>query len=137
MEKAAHRADKTCQEFSYVLPQFAGAVGKRFLDEINSEDLLGFITHLRGLGLGDRTVANKLARIECFLRRFGVVNLLTRYERPRYVKKIVRAYSEDDIRRLPVAFRIVHLSSLLTPSEGASSLPVAYRYRSARSQCPP
>jgi integrase/recombinase XerD len=103
MEKAAHRADKTCQEFTYVLPQFAGAVGKRFLDEINSEDLLGFITHLRGLGLGDRTVANKLARIECFLRRFGVVNLLTRYERQRYVKKIVRAYSEDDIRRLIAA----------------------------------
>jgi hypothetical protein len=73
-EKAAHRTDKTCQEFTYVLPQFIGVTGKRYLDEINSEDLLGFITHLRGLGLKDRTVANKLARIECFLRRFGVIS---------------------------------------------------------------
>lgn len=72
-EKAAHRRDKTCQEFTYVLPQFIAVTAKWYLDEINSEDLLAFITHLRGLGLKDRTVANKLARIECFLRRFGVV----------------------------------------------------------------
>lgn len=102
-EKAAHRTDKTCQEFTYVLPQFIGVTGKRYLDEINSEDLLGFITHLRGLGLKDRTVANKLARIECFLRRFGVVNLLTRYERQRYVKKVARAYSAAEIQKLIVA----------------------------------
>jgi site-specific recombinase XerD len=102
-EKAAHRTDKTCQEFTYVIPQFIDVTGKRYLDEINSEDLLGFITHLRDLGLQDRTVANKLARIECFLRRFGVVNLLTRYERPRYVKKVARAYSAAEIQKLIAA----------------------------------
>jgi integrase/recombinase XerD len=58
-EKAAHRTDKTCQEFTYVLPQFIDVTGKRYLDEINSEVLLGFITHLRGLGLKDRTVSNR------------------------------------------------------------------------------
>jgi hypothetical protein len=98
-EKAAHRADKTLQEFTYVLPQFIAAIGKRYIEEITSDDLLEFITHLRGLGLADRTVANKVARIECFLRRFGIVDLLTRYDRPRYVEKVARAYVTVEIQK--------------------------------------
>ncbi|RRA47887.1 hypothetical protein [Acidipila sp. EB88] len=34
------------------------------------------------------------------LRHFGIEDLLNRYERPKYVKKVVRAYSKSEIGAL-------------------------------------
>ncbi|MGZ4824796.1 MAG: tyrosine-type recombinase/integrase, partial [Terriglobales bacterium] len=95
-----HRSHKTQKEFVYMLSQFAQVCAKTYLDQVIGDDLLHFAFRLRELGLADRTVANRVARIECFLRANGITGLLASNERPRFDKKVVEAYNEDELKRL-------------------------------------
>jgi len=95
-----HRSHKTQNEFDLMLPQFAETCGKTYLDEITGEDLLMFIVELRKRGLADRTIANRFARVSCFLKKNGIAGLLEAHERPRYDEKVVEAYNESELTAL-------------------------------------
>jgi integrase/recombinase XerD len=92
---------KTVAEFSLVLPQFATSCGRQYLCEVTGSDLLVFAMMLRDqFHLADRTIANRVNRISCFLRHFDIVGLLKPSEKPRYDEPEPQAYDESQLRAL-------------------------------------
>jgi integrase/recombinase XerD len=55
---------------------------------------------LREQGLAARTIANRVARISCFLRHHKITGLLEAHEKPRYVEREPKAFNEVDLRAL-------------------------------------
>jgi integrase/recombinase XerD len=97
---AISRSPKTQNEFNLFLLQFQDLCSKVFLEEINGDDLLLYAATLRDQGLAARTVANRVARISCFLRHHKITGLLEAHEKPRYVEREPKAYNEADLRGL-------------------------------------
>jgi integrase len=98
----ARRSHKTQNEFELMLPQFQEMCSKTYLDEITTEDLENFALGLRRLGLSDRTVANRVARVTCFLKAQGITGLVTEELKRelRYDEKEVDAYTHEQIDAL-------------------------------------
>lgn len=81
-----------------VTDEFIQTTGLTFADEVRREHVLGFHKTLRNRGCGDRTVANKHARLKSFLRFCG---LNTNDEKimppaPKYLLKRPTIYTKDD-----------------------------------------
>jgi len=97
---AISRSEKTQNEFNLFLPQFQKLCRKTYLDQITGDDLLLYAGMLRSEGLAARTVANRIARVSCFLRHHKITGLLESHEKPRYVQKEPRAYNEADLNAI-------------------------------------
>jgi site-specific recombinase XerD len=97
---AISRSQRTQNEFNLFLPQFHDLCRKVFLDQITGDDLLLYAAMLREEGLAARTIANRVARISCFLRHHKITGLLEAHEKPRYVEREPKAFNEADLRAL-------------------------------------
>jgi integrase/recombinase XerD len=97
---AISRSQRTQNEFNLFLPQFHDLCRKTFLDQITGDDLLLYAAMLREQGLAARTIANRVARISCFLRHHKIIGLLEAHEKPRYVEREPKAFNEVDLRAL-------------------------------------
>jgi integrase/recombinase XerD len=97
---AISRSQRTQNEFNLFLPQFQSLCSKVYLDQITADDLLVYAAWLREEDLAARTVANRIARISCFLRHFKITGLLASHEKPRYVEREPQAYNEEQLRAL-------------------------------------
>jgi integrase len=100
-----HRSPKTASEFEHMLTAFHAACQKTYLDEISGEDLLGYAASLRAQGLADRTVANRFARVSCFLRANGITGLVAPHEWPDCDERVPEAYTEHELQQLFAAAR--------------------------------
>jgi integrase len=100
-----HRSVKTAGEFENMLTAFRHACSKTYLDEITGDDLLGYVATLRVQGLAARTVANRFARVSCFLKANGITGLVESHERPDYDERVPEAYSEAELHQLFAAAR--------------------------------
>lgn len=97
---AISRSERTKNEFNLFLPQFRTLCSKVYLHEITADDLLLYAEWVRQQGLAPRTVANRVARVTCFLRHYKITGLLAAHEKPRFVERDPQAYSEDQLRAL-------------------------------------
>lgn len=97
------RAPKTIAGCENMLRRFLARFPNRRVDEVTRKDLLAHMAALKGEGLGDRSVANHIARINTLLRANGVTGLLRPTDKPRYDEKEVRAYNADELRVLLAA----------------------------------
>lgn len=97
---AISRSERTKNEFNLFLPQFRSLCHKVYLNEITADDLLVYAAWLEEGGFAPRTVANRVARISCFLRHYGIVGLLAPHEKPTYVERDPQAYNEEQLRAL-------------------------------------
>gem|GEM_PF-268397 len=93
------RSRKTYGEFARVLPDFADVCVNKCPQDVNSYDIMHYANALRQRGLAGRTVANRVARVTCFLRWAGVADLLDDADKRslKYVKKTVDAYSVEEL----------------------------------------
>lgn len=85
-----------------MLPQLAESCGRTYLDEVKGDDIMDFAMLLRQQGFADRTVANRVNRVNCFLKKNGIVNLLDEGDKQslKYVEKIVDAYTSEELAAL-------------------------------------
>lgn len=91
------RSKKTQNEFDLMLPEFQFVTGLTYPDQVSGESLLQYAHHLRVKGNSARTVANRVGRIQCFLRHHGIDKLLKPHEKPKFDKRIAEAYSEEEL----------------------------------------
>ena len=93
------RSRKTYGEFSRMLPDFADVCGNKCPHEVTSFELMRYAHALRQRGLANRTVANRVARVTCFLKWAGFADLLNDADKRslKYVNKTVDAYSMEEL----------------------------------------
>lgn len=100
--------------YNYNLAQFYKSCTKATVQEINQQDLLDFVQVLRGTGVGNTTIHNKIAGVAAMLRASGpkdeqgvispvwlaAVKQMLRNAQVKVTKKIVRSYRPDEIKAL-------------------------------------
>lgn len=86
---AEHEYRRTCGEF-------LKSTNKRFVDELEQEDVLKFYRQLRADGYADRTVLNKHIHVAAFMRSAGIA--ATKIPKPpRYEKTLPEVYSKGEL----------------------------------------
>jgi integrase/recombinase XerD len=97
------RAPKSVQGYTHNLNLFQKSCTKTYVDEVTADDMRDFIRYMKEkCPYTTRTQFNVLGSVDTFLRakpwqRKGV---LDREEWPRFTKKKVRAFSDDDLKGL-------------------------------------
>jgi integrase len=91
---AEHKSHKTWLAYSKALRGFYASCRCASLAAITLETLKAFVSKMRKENLSDRTIANRLANVVCFLKTHKIDGSLTHP----YVEKTVRAYREDEVR---------------------------------------
>jgi integrase/recombinase XerD len=97
LRNASTKSPRTYQGYTYTLKQFRKSCSKRFLDEINKQDLYDFVTFLRLTGAGDRTCHNKVEEAVGLLRHYDITNVSIKVK---YTEKRISAYTRQELRSL-------------------------------------
>ena len=112
------REQKTYDEYRLVLYKFRDSCSKRYLDEINRDDCLSFMRHLYSLGNEARTVFNRMGIVLQLLKLHGIEKLLTKRDKPKFVKNVREMYQPEDLAALFKACmedeKVLYLFFLLT-----------------------
>ena len=96
----ARRSAQAADRLKQLLTDFRRSCHRSHLRAINRRDLIAYMAALRGRGLADRTIFNRMSTVLTFLRSFGVEGFLSRRDLPRYTQKSVDAYGEAEISQL-------------------------------------
>ena len=96
----ARRSAQAADRLKQLLSDFRRSCHRNHLRAINRRDLIAYMAALRDRGLADRTIFNRMSTVLTFLRSFGVEELLSRRDLPRYTEKSVDAYGEAEIAQL-------------------------------------
>lgn len=89
-------ASEAAAQARAVTEGFIRAIRKVYVDEVNRSDVLHYLQALRKAGNGDRTVANKFARLVSWLR-FAGISKDELPPKPKYEKKLPTVYTTDEI----------------------------------------
>ncbi|MCU1338047.1 MAG: integrase family protein [Bryobacterales bacterium] len=96
-----HRADRTYLTYRYTLDKLLRqSCATPHVEDISREDILKFMTDCYKLGLGGRTVYDKLVVVLQMFKRFGRTKLIEPNDWPDYVDKIRPIYEPEEIRTL-------------------------------------
>ena len=96
-----HRSHRTYLTYRYTLSTLLrDSCGNIALEEVSREDILKFMTDCYKLGLGNRTVYDKLVVVLQMFKRFGKAKLIEPSDWPDYVEKIRPIYSPEEIRAM-------------------------------------
>ena len=98
-------ANEAAEQARLVSTEFIDLMRKRnkaYIDEIDRDDIFGFHAALRKRGCGDRTVANKHARLASWLR-FGGIDKAILPPVPRYEEKLPTIYSSEQTKAILAA----------------------------------
>lgn len=98
--KPPQREQKTYDEYRLVLYKFRDNCEKKYLQDINRDDCLGFMRHLYSIGNEARTVFNRMGIVEQLLRLHGITGLLKRRDKPKYVANVREMYQPEDLQAL-------------------------------------
>lgn len=116
--KPPQREQKTYDEYRLVLYKFRDNCEKKYLQDINRDDCLGFMRHLYSIGNEARTVFNRMGIVEQLLRLHGITGLLKRRDKPKYVANVREMYQPEDLQALFKACdpdeRVLYMFFLLT-----------------------
>src|SRR3989475_7048991 len=112
------REQKTYDEYRLVLYKFRDSCSKHYLHEINRDDCLSFMRHLYSLGNEARTVFNRMGIVLQLLKLHGIEKLLTKRDKPKFVKNVREMYQPEDLAALFKACmedeKVLYLFFLLT-----------------------
>ncbi len=97
LENVATKSSKTSRGYRYTLQQFYASTGNLVLSQVTTQQLYDFVACLRGEGLGDRTIHNRVGEVVTFLRHFGIKDVTIRVK---FVEQKVRAYRPDELKTL-------------------------------------
>jgi integrase/recombinase XerD len=97
LENAEKKSPKTSSGYRYTMQQFYASCRNKLLSSVRKQDLINFEGYLRGLGLGDRTIHNRVGEVVTLLRANGIENVK---HRVKFTEKIVRAYRPDELAKL-------------------------------------
>ncbi len=96
-----HRSPRTYLTYRYTLDNLLRAsYAKRYVDQVEREDILKFMTDCYKGGLGSRTVYDKLVVALQFFKRHGRIKLIGPSDWPEYVEKIRAIYEPEEIGAL-------------------------------------
>lgn len=96
-----HRSRRTYLTYRYTLSTLLrDSLGTMALQEVSRNDILKFMTDCYKLGLGNRTVCDKLVVVLQMFKRFGKAKLIEPSDWPDYVEKIRPIYSPEEIRTM-------------------------------------
>jgi hypothetical protein len=96
----AHRKKRTHVTYRYTLDTLLrGSYRKTFVDQVTREDIIEFMTDCYKLGLGKRTVYDKLVVVLQLFKRHGRTNLLKPGDWPDYVEAIRPIYESEERTR--------------------------------------
>src|SRR5579859_1843322 len=97
----AHRKKRTHLTYRYTLDTLLrGSYRKTFVDQVTRDDILEFMTDCYKLGLGKRTVYDKLVVVLQLFKRHGKTNLLKPGDWPDYVEAIRPIYESEELEAL-------------------------------------
>ena len=103
------RKIKTWRGYKVALTYFQQSCDKKCADDLERIDLLRFVAFLRDKKkLAPRTVSNKFNCVMTFLDSQGVPKLLTKNDRPRFVKAEVEIYEDDRLLDLYPVCSLYH-----------------------------
>jgi integrase/recombinase XerD len=112
------REPKTYDEYRLVLHKFRDACSKRYIEEIDRDDLLGFRRQLYALGNEARTVFNRMRIVLQLLKLHGIERLLKKGDKPKFVRNVREMYQPEDLEALLNACtadeKVLYLFFLLT-----------------------
>lgn len=112
------REQKTYDEYRLVLHKFRDTCGKRYLQEINRDDGLGFMRHLYSMGNEARTVFNRMGIVQQLLKLHGITGLLKPRDKPKFVSNVREMYQPEELAALLKACssdeRVLYMFFLLT-----------------------
>lgn len=112
------REPKTYTAYKYCLELFAQNCAKKFIRDVNRDDLLSFIRELYARGCGPRTAYNRAVIVSQLLKANGIMKLLSNRDWPDYVEPIRAIYEPDELETLLKACkpseRMLYLCYLLT-----------------------
>jgi site-specific recombinase XerD len=94
------RQDKTWQGYKAAFDYFLKFCNKNYVEDIQRSDLLRFGDFLKKKKLAPRTVCNKLNCVMAFLSAQGMPRLLKKNDMPRFVKKEVEIFEENQLIHL-------------------------------------
>lgn len=111
VEKAGGSRDKL-DLYRIVTEAFRDVCRQTYVDRITRSDVLDYVSHLRSGEdpLSDRTIFNRWVALCTFLRSdivqaagLRVENIVRKGDKPKFVKKEPRAYSDEDVKALLAA----------------------------------
>ncbi len=97
----AKRSHRTYISYRYTLKKLlVPSYEKNSVDEVSREDILAFMTRCYEVGLGHRTVYDKLVVVLQLFKRQGKSGLITSSDWPKYVETIRPIYEPEEIQSL-------------------------------------
>jgi len=97
----AHRKKRTHLTYRYTLDKLLReSYPKPFADQVTREDILAFMTYCYKLGLGKRTVYDKLVVVLQLFKRLGKAKLLRSGDWPDYVEAIRPIYEAEELEAM-------------------------------------
>ncbi len=93
-----HRSLRTYRTYRYTLDVLLReSYAKPYVDQVNRDDVLQFMTDCYKRGLGDRTVYDKLVVALQLFKRYGKTKLIEASDWPEYVETIRPIYEAEEI----------------------------------------
>jgi integrase/recombinase XerD len=112
------REPKTYDEYRLVLAKFRVSCSKRYVEDIERDDLLEFRRQLYSLGNEARTVFNRMGIVLQLLKLHGIERLLKKGDKPKFVRNVREMYQPEDLEALFNACtadeKVLYLFLLLT-----------------------
>lgn len=97
----AQRSHRTYISYRYTLKELLiSSYEKSSVDQVAREDIMAFMARCYQLGLGHRTVYDKLVVVLQFFKRHGKSGLLASSDWPKYVEKIRPIYEPEEIHMM-------------------------------------
>lgn len=95
----AHRKPRTYLTYRFTLDTLLrNAYKKKYVEDASREDVLLFMTHCYELGLGKRTVYDKVVTVLQLFKRHGRKGLIGRGDWPKFVETIRPVYEPEELR---------------------------------------
>jgi integrase len=94
------REPKTYDEYRLVLYKFRDNCKKRYVEEVDRDDLLDFRRVLYSCGNEARTVFNRMGIVLQLLKIFGIEKLLKKGDKPKFVRNMREMYQTEDLNAL-------------------------------------
>ncbi len=97
----AQRSHRTYISYRYTLRKLlVPSYEKKSVDQVAREDILAFMTRCYELGLGHRTVYDKLVVVLQLFKRHGKSGLIASSDWPKYVETIRPIYEPEEIQSM-------------------------------------
>ena len=96
-----HRSPRTYLTYRYTLNTlFRQSCTTQSVEDVSRGDILKFMTHCYALGLGHRTVYDKLVVVLQMLKRYDKTKLIQASDWPNYVERIRPIYEPEEIQAM-------------------------------------